>query len=87
MGTRGPTVSVLEESLNLIIEKKLASLTEEACQHGIASVYAVLQLLHDCYVAGKHKEFAKHCCQFSPISLTQSKVDTTPAEEKAPYLQ
>ncbi len=72
--------------MNQIIEKKLASLMEEACQHGIASVYAVLQLLHDCYVAGTHKDFAKHCCKFSPISLTQSKVEPA-SEEKTPYLQ
>ena len=56
--------------MNEELEKKLAALREDAKTAGSAPVYAVLQLLHDCYLADKHRAFAKHCCQFSPVEAT-----------------
>jgi len=51
------------------LERKLAAWVEEAEQHGSGAVYAVLQMLHNCYVDGSHNKFAQHCTQFTRLRI------------------
>ena len=47
------------------IHDMLERIAREAGMNGPAAVYAVVQLLHDCYECGTVNEFAAHCCRFS----------------------
>lgn len=49
------------------LEKQLTDLVEDVGGKGPAAIYAVLHMLHQCYLEGRHNEFAKHCCAFAPI--------------------
>ena len=74
--------------MNEELEKKLAALREDAKTAGCAPVYAVLQLLHDCYLADKHRAFAKHCCQFSPVAATPGvPTKATPGVSRSKVIQ
>ena len=61
------------------LEKQLADLAEEVSGKGPGAIFAVLQILRNSYVTGKHNEFATHCCTFSQtegavLSTTSAKV-------------
>ena len=68
------------------IQQKLAELTEEASDKGVAAVYAVAQLLHDCYASGTAKELAEHCCRFSAAKMTNGKIEAVDQSSPPSYL-
>jgi hypothetical protein len=53
---------------------KLGALVDEASREAPKPVYAALHMLYGCYLEGKQSEFAKHCCQFSPLALKRTDV-------------
>jgi len=48
-------------------EKKLIELMNEAKEERLPAVQVVLHMLIGCKENGMRKEFAKWCCQFSPV--------------------
>ncbi len=66
--------------MNAKLDKQLADLIAEVEEKGPGAVYAVLQILQNSYRAGRHNEFAKHCCTFSQIegvTLSAGSLETT----------
>jgi len=53
--------------MNPILEQKLRDLIDEAERQAAPAMCAVLDLLLGAHLNGKQNEFAKHCCQYSPI--------------------
>lgn len=53
--------------MNTQLEQQLADLITEVEERGPGAVYAVLQILQNSYRAGRHNEFAKHCCTFPQV--------------------
>ena len=51
--------------MNLIFEKKLSDLREEAQREGLPAIHLALHMVHACYLEGMQKDFAKHCADFS----------------------
>lgn len=49
------------------LEKRLADLMAHAAEAGPGAIFAVLQILHSSYIAGRHDEFAKHCATFAQL--------------------
>lgn len=54
--------------------EKLGALVEEASREAPKPVYAALHMLYGCYLEGRQSEFAKHCCQFSPLAMKGTQV-------------
>ena len=48
-------------------ERKLMELMNEARDERLPAVQVVLHMLIGCHRSGTRKEFAKWCCQFSPV--------------------
>ena len=62
------------------LEKQFSDLIDEVQEHGPGALYAALQVLRNSYLAGRHNEFAKYCCDFQQIegvTLTASGLGTT----------
>jgi len=56
--------------MNVVIEKKLSELREEAHREGLHAVHMALHMLHACYLEQMDKDFAKHCCEFSTLRIS-----------------
>ena len=63
--------------MNEEFERKLMELMNEAREQRLPAVEVVLHMLIGCNRSGMRKEFAKWCCQFSPV---QSKLSFAPPE-------
>jgi len=63
--------------MNNILEKKLRDLIDEAERQAAPAMCAVLDLLLGAYLSGKQNEFAKHCCQISPIQISGMAINTS----------
>lgn len=62
-----PVEASKETRLDAKLEQQLADLVTEVEGKGPGAIYAVLQILQNSYVTGRHNEFAKHCCAFSQV--------------------
>ena len=67
--------------MNANLEQKIKDLMEEADRSGAGAAYVVLHLLLGNYLNGSHHEFAKHCCQFSPIQMNLTSGVSTSTED------
>jgi len=73
--------------MNQKTEERLLQFVEEFESAGPGAVYAVLQVLHNSYITGKHNEFAKHCSAFSCVegaSLSPSSLEATKGPKPPP---
>lgn len=64
-------------------QQRLEELVRDAEKQAPKSVYAALHMTLGAWLEGKHSQFAKHCCRFSPLALksAEAEVDPAPATE------
>ena len=67
--------------MNTILEQKLRDLIGEAERQAAPAMCAALDMLLGAYLSGKQNEFAKHCCQMSPIKITGMAINTSDNSE------
>ncbi|HEU0174022.1 MAG TPA: hypothetical protein VFV58_07140 [Blastocatellia bacterium] len=67
--------------MNSTLEQKMNELMEEADRQGAGAAYVVPHLLLGNYLNGSHREFAKHCCRFSPIQMRLTSSVSTSTED------
>jgi hypothetical protein len=73
--------------MNAEIEKKLSELQESAEQQNELALHVALHMLHACYLKGTHKQFAKHCCEFSEVKVLSSELKVDEVTDKPVRLQ
>jgi hypothetical protein len=59
-----------------VLEQKLREFIAEADQQVAPAMSTVLKLLLGAYLRGKQNDFAKHCCQFSPLVVTGAAINS-----------
>lgn len=64
----------MDNDLTKPFADKLGALVREASSEAPKAVYAALHMLYGCYLEGKQSEFAKHCCQFSPMEIKRTDI-------------
>lgn len=62
--------TLVSKTMNSEIEKKLSELRKSAEQQNELALHVALHMLHACYLNGTHKQFAKHCCEFSEVKVS-----------------
>jgi len=73
--------------MNSEIEKKLSELRDTAEQQNELALHVALQMLHACYLKGTHKQFAKHCCEFSEVKVSVAELKAEESTDKPFRLQ
>jgi len=67
--------------MNTILEQKLRDLIDEAERQAAPAMCVSLNLLLGAYLSGKQNDFAKHCCQLSPIKITSMGINDSDLAE------
>ncbi len=74
----------LEMAIDSKLEKQLSALITQAGDAVHGAVFAILQILRNSYLAGRHNELAKYCCDFPLVEGVVMRSSPLHATEEAP---